>query len=77
MIFDKNLEFKDWIDFTNVSSYLDAIHLEKKNLWFSSNYIGVVNLENLENPKKINLKKYYVKFKGVSTAQGIKILNNN
>ena len=55
LIFNKNLEFKGWIDFTNVSSYLDVIHLRERNLWYSSNYIGVVNLENLE---KIENKKY-------------------
>ena len=34
-------------------------------------------LKKLKIQKKTNIRKYYVKFKGLSTAQGIKILNNN
>ena len=79
LIFNNKLEYLDWIDFTKFSSYLDAIHIEKGELWFASNYIGAINLENLKikDFKKVKIRKYDFKFKGISKAQGIKIFNNN
>jgi len=79
LVFDSNLNYLSYIDWTNISSYLDAIDIDNGKIWYDCGYIGVLKLSELENikNKKINIIKYYLNRKDISKAQGLKVSNNS
>lgn len=83
LILDDDLKLISYIDWSRISSYVDAIDINNGKIWFSCDYIGVINLtdfknENLKNlnRNKVNINKFYIDRKHISKAQGLKVSKN-
>ena len=51
LIFDNDLKFISYIDWSRISSYVDAIDINNGKIWFSCDYIGVINLKDFLKKK--------------------------
>ena len=78
LVLDENLNYISYINWTNISSYFDAIDINNGKIWFDCGFVGVVDLKDLINNKnkKIEIKKYFLDRKLISKAQGLKLVGN-